>query len=393
MHIKKLNSLFITIILLLLTANIFELLYAEHANNLINKTKDNSGFSLVEIYKDNKNKTSNEQLFNELLEDIFTSDNNDQNPWLLNEYKNLIKVLNEKEEETFYSNLNDDEKEKIIFVNENTNEEKLIKDYCFVEKNKLAEKIKSAENALFNLELEKKQFSKELERIEDQTKKNEEDYKTKNEEIKTKNGELKQLNNSIINPNFGNDNNYTESILLIDSLISLVKQYFYNLQKNKDDEKNKRKYSETFEANFLEKIKKAEKINDYSLTIFLSEIANKHINGITNELSFNDLTNLSEFKSETQTKIMQLLENMKKKYEEKQKDNIIKIKSIILLKEKELENEQKYVELLVDELNKNKNDFKFLKEKLKIINQSITDFNINNKRLNDLNENINKICY
>jgi len=315
MFFKESNILFILITISLLTviANSTEisnsLLLSSFANSTINSLNGNTeDISLIQLFNSNKKNISEAKIFDELLEEVFNSeDNQDQNSWLSSEYKNILNDLNSQQEENYYKNLVKEKqiKDSFVYINEKESEEKLLNDFCSEEFQAFEEKMKHAENHVFNLEADERQVKIELDSLANKIKSNEESLKLKAEEINKQQSKLKkrQLNmlsknsNSAFSSNNDNSdnhkNNHSEALLIIDSLISYVKNYYksfeienhgvdqvdkihktdeINVHYSNNDSKNK------FASDLIQLISKAEKIKDYSLSIFLSEIASKHLN-------------------------------------------------------------------------------------------------------------------
>ena len=140
-------------------------------------------------------------------------------------------------------------------------------------------------------------------------------------------------------------------------------------------------------------VKKSEKINDHLLNNLLAQIANKHLKVIGEEKINKSNSNVLEIKSETKIKILELLGKVKKKYEDKEIENMQNVQSEIALKQKEMENNKKFVDLLEEEIFKNKNGIKFYASKLENEVESLKDFQKNIVMLNDLIIDLNKICF
>jgi hypothetical protein len=393
MFYRTFNSLLFIKILLLSAAYANEISNSEINKKTPNEQIENPDFRLIELFNSNKKNASNEQNFNDLLEEIFTSDNENDDSWLSKEYINLLKTLDNKEEESYYSSLikeNEEPQNSFVFINEKNNEDKFIKDYCDNEKNALEEKVKYAQNHLFNLELGKKELSNEIKSIESKIKTNEENLKSKTEVIKIQQKELNFLRNSV---DSFKEKVHSEAIILIDSLIIIVNKYFEELENSRVNGVNENKDSEKLVNNFMDLVKKSEKINDHFLNNLLFQIANKHLKVIGEENINKSNSNLLDIKRDTRIKILELLGKVKKKYEDKEIENMQNVQSEIALKEKEMENNKKFVDLLNEEIYKNKNGFKFYESKLENEEESLKDFQNNIVMLNDLIFDLNKICF
>lgn len=402
---KQLNLIFILTILLLIATSSTEI-----SNPILNTSltkslnDDKNDFSFIEFFKNNKKNFSETKIFDELLEEIFNSEDNDneENSWLSSEYKNVLKNMNSNEEENYYANLikEKQEKDSLVFISEKDNEEKLLKDFCFQEKNAIIDKIKYAENYIFNLESDQKQFKNEIDLIKKMIDSNEQSLKLKAEEIENHLKELNTLKNKAVSFN-KNDNSHLETLIIIDSLISLVNSYYKNLENLKAEkafeninnyDNNNNKESKNFASNLMQIIGKAEKIKDYSLSTFLSEVVKKHLNEMDTSTEIANSISLIEYKSEIKNKILEALEKIKMKYEEKQKEIKTNAQSEMSLKEMALENNKKYVELLNEEIAKYKNDFRINQQRTDTVDESLSASRNNFMRLNELAKDLNKIC-